>query len=101
MYVMHSLRSDLAICKNWTEDFDGYVTLALGPQDSVVALVGRIKDQPYYSPKNQRSEVDPRHEVAVKAGVSLLAAEDQYVIDFQCPANHAFAGLISRNPLPL
>ena len=47
--IERGLRSDLAICKNWTEDFDGYVTLPLGPQDSVVALVGRIKNQPYYN----------------------------------------------------
>jgi len=101
MYVMHCLRDDLAICKNWTEDFDGYVTLALAPKDAVVALVGRIKSQPYYSPTNSRGTPDPRYDLAAKEGVTLLAREDQYVIDFNAPANHAMKARISKQVTPL
>lgn len=49
LYMKLCLRSDLAVCKNWTPNFDSYVVLDFRPTDSVVALVGRIKSQPYYS----------------------------------------------------
>jgi hypothetical protein len=93
LYMKHSLRSDLAISKDWTPDFDRYVTLSLGSNDSLIALVGPIKNQPYYS------QADPRHELGEKAGVSLIGNADQYVIDFNLPENRPFVGRI-MGPTP-
>jgi hypothetical protein len=103
LYMKHCLRSDLAISKNWTSNFDSYVVLALSPQDSVVGWVGRIANQPYYSPPNpadpdyaKKKEI---YDLAESAGVSLLAAETQYVIDFKFPANQSRLHLL-QEPRP-
>ena len=85
VYMMHTLRSDLAISKDWTTDFDAYVTLHLGASDSVTTLVGRVKAQPYYSKSS------PMH--AATRDLELLGLKRQYVINFRSPDNKP---LVSR-----
>ena len=97
LYMKLCLRSDLAICKNWTPNFDAYVVLDLQAADSVVALVGRIKSQPYYSkPLPGEPDYEAKlelHRLAESGQVSLQALEEQYVIDFTFGPNQA---LVSR-----
>ena len=97
LYMKLCLRSDLAICKNWTPNFDAYVVLDLRPADSVVAAVGRIKSQPYYAkPLPGETDYDAKlemHRLADSGKVSLQALEEQYVIDFRFKPNEA---LVSR-----
>ena len=97
LYMKLCLRSDLAICKNWTPNFDAYVVLDLRSTDSVIALVGRIKNQPYYSkPVPGEPDYDAKlemHGLAESGKISLRALEEQYVIDFTFPPNRA---LVSR-----
>jgi hypothetical protein len=94
MYMKHCLRQDLAIRKNWTENFDSYAVLPLRPQDALVAWVGKVRPQPYYSKPDPRGLTKEEYaarmhvfEQAEAGGVSLMAGEDQYVIDFRFPAN--------------
>ncbi len=101
LYMKHCLRSDLAICKNWTENFDSYAVLPLRPVDSLVAWVGMIADQPYYEkPKPgdyTKAEYKAKlaiYEQAERGGVSLLAREKQYVIRFDHAANRSFESRI-------
>jgi len=37
LYMRHYLRGDLAICKDWTNDFDGYVSMRLLAGDRLIA----------------------------------------------------------------
>ncbi len=98
MYMKHHLRSDLAISKDWTPDFDTYVVLSLDASQSVLAWVGAIADQPYYSqPKPGEADYAAKkqmHDLAEAGGVSLLATEKQYLIDFRFPANTAMRSAI-------
>ena len=101
LYMKHCLRSDLAICKNWTADFDSYAVLPLRPVDSLVAWVGKIADQPYYSPpshgtlsKKEYQDQMAIHDRAEAGGIRLLATENQYVIHFDHPANRPFESRI-------
>jgi hypothetical protein len=87
-YVRHCLRADLAISKDWTNDFDAFVRLRLMPADRLVALVGRVARQPAYSDKH------PQHEAIVANNVFLEGRATQYVIDFNFPANCPFVGCI-------
>ncbi len=103
LFMKLCLRSDLAICKNWTPNFDAYVVLDLRPGDSVVALVGRIKSQPYYSKPDPR---DPEyasklelHQLAESGAISLQAIEEQYVIDFNFAPNRAAVSRIQPERL--
>jgi hypothetical protein len=103
LYMKLCLRSDLAICKNWTENFDAYAILDLGATDSVVALVGEIKSQPYYS-KPQRGEPDYEaklelHRLAESGKVRLQAMGEQYAIDFSFAANKPLVNRI-KGPRP-
>ncbi len=100
LYMKLCLRSDLAICKNWTPNFDAYVVLDLRPTDSVIALVGRIKSQPYYS-KPVPGEPDypaklELYRLAESGKISLQALEDQYVIDFKFGPNQSMASRIQE-----
>lgn len=100
LYMKLCLRSDLAICKNWTPNFDAYVVLDLRPMDSVVALVGRIKSQPYYS-KPALGEPDYEaklelHRLAEGGKISLQAPEEQLVIDFKFGPNQAVVSRIQE-----
>ena len=83
------LRDSLAVSQDWNL-FDAYISFSFGPNESVVALVGKTKAQPYYSTK------DPRHGTAAKAGIELPGGEDQYVIDFSYPTNQKFVSRISK-----
>ena len=98
MYMKHCLRFDLAICKDWTANFDAYAVLPLRPMDSLVAWVGPIKNQPYYSaPRPNEPEFAARklaYDQAEAGGVRLLASEEQYVVHFDLPANAPFASRI-------
>jgi hypothetical protein len=87
-YVRHCLRMDLAICKDWTNDFDSFVRLRLMSADHLVALVGPVARQPAYSDKH------PQHEAVVANNVFLEGRATQYVIDFNFPANRPFVGCI-------
>lgn len=89
LYLRFCLRGVLAVSKNWNENFDAYVKLALARGESLVALVGKVKGQPYYD------ETHPDHERVEKAGITLEGREWQYVIDFQFPANQPHWGRIS------
>jgi hypothetical protein len=68
LYMRHYLRGDLAICKDWTNDFDGYVSMRLLAGDRLVALVGPVAKQPAYSPQH------PQHQVVVAKSVWLGGA---------------------------
>jgi hypothetical protein len=80
-YVRHCLRMDLAVCKDWTNDFDAFVRLRLMAQDHVTALVGPVARQPAYS------ENHPQHQAVVAKNIFLAGQATQYVIDFNFPAN--------------
>ncbi len=103
MYMRHCLRSDLAISKDWTPNFDTYVEMVLGPKDSLVAWIGKIANQPYYSAPNPKdpkyAEKKKIHDLAEASGVSLVTSERQYVIHFDFPANLPLRALI-RPPRP-
>ena len=91
LYMRFTLRDNLAISKDWTKNFDAYVTLKLGPSDAVLALVGRVKAQPYYSEKS------PDHDAA--KDLVLPGAKRQYVINFRSPHNKPLTSRITR-PTP-
>jgi hypothetical protein len=94
LYVRHCLRSQLAICKDWTHDFDSYVRLPLRGDDKVTALVGPIRKQAAYS------STDPGHARAVQNNIWLEGQEEQYVIDFRFKGNESYVGRI-QGPIPL
>ena len=85
LYMKLCLRSDLAICKNWTPDFDSYAILPLRPVDNLVAWVGKIKGQPYYSEPDRAAkdyaEKKAAHDLA-RSAVSLLGGELQFIVSF-------------------
>jgi hypothetical protein len=85
LYMRHFLRNDLAVCKDWTNDFDGYVKMRLFPSDRVVALVGAVARQPAYSPE------DPEHDKVMAKNIILDGRATQYVIDFRSADNKAYA----------
>ena len=101
LYMKLCFRNDLAISKDWTENFDAYAILPLRPVDALIAWVGPIKNQPYYSKpiagKYSKAEFAVRmqlHQQALKGGVGLVASEQQFVIDFDFPANKVQADRI-------
>ena len=89
LYVRHCLRQDLAICKDWTEDFDAYVRLQLGSQDRLICLVGPVARQAAYSQQH------PRHAGVVASQICLPGQATQYLVDFRHPANESFRERIS------
>jgi hypothetical protein len=92
-YVRHCLRADLAICKDWTNDFDAFVRLRLMPEDRLIALVGPVARQPAYS------QTHSQHEAVVNKNIFLEGQAKQYVIDFNYPANRPHVGRI-LGPFP-
>ena len=92
-YIRHCLRADLAISKDWTNDFDAFVRLQLMPQDRLTALIGSVARQPAYSRTHEL------HDAVVAKGIWLEGQAPQYVIDFSFPANRVFSGRI-RGPFP-
>ncbi len=84
MYLRLQLRDFLAVRRDWTPSFDGYVVLSLPAGASVIALVGRVNEQPVYS-----SDF-PGEASARQAGIILPGGLTQYVIRFGFePNRHA------------
>jgi hypothetical protein len=81
MYLRHQFRDVLAVRRDWTPSFDGYVLLSVPAGASVTALVGWIKEQPVYSPKF------PGEASGRLAGIRLAGGLTQYVINLKFPAN--------------
>ena len=96
LYMRLALRQDLAICKNWTQDFDGYSVLPLRPMDSLLVLAGSIREQPYYSRLRKR---DKRHALAESKNIRLPGGAEQFVVDFSLKENRAFESRI-LGPFP-
>jgi hypothetical protein len=96
LYMRLALRQDLAICKNWTQDFDGYAVLPLRPMDSLLVLAGPIREQPYYSRLRKR---DKRHALAESKNIRLPGGAEQFVVDFSLKENRAFESRI-LGPFP-
>ncbi len=96
LYMRLALRQDLAICKNWTQDFDGYAVLPLRPSDSLLVLAGPIREQPYYSRLRKR---DKRHALAESKNIRLPGGAEQFVVDFSLKENQAFESRI-LGPFP-
>jgi hypothetical protein len=89
LYLRLYLRPNLAVRKDWKENFEAYVTLELQPTDSLYALVGAISPQPYYSP------ADPRHAQAAAEGIDLSGGVTQYYVNFNYPPNLSLARRIA------
>jgi hypothetical protein len=91
MYMKVCFRGDLAVCKNWTENFDNYAILSLRPSDSLVAWAGTIKPQPYFDPNGRpiasTPDLQAAYELAEKNGITLSGMQQQFVVDFDFPAN--------------
>jgi len=85
LYMRHYLRGDLAICKDWTNDFDGYVSMRLLAGDLLIALVGPVAKQAAYSSQH------PQHQAVVANNIWLDGRATQYVIDFECAENRPYA----------
>jgi hypothetical protein len=88
MYLRHQFRDLLAVRRDWTPSFDGYVRLSLSAGESLVALVGAVDGQPVYSPSFS-GEASSR-----QAGIRLAGGLTQFVIDFRFPPNRAHASRI-------
>lgn len=84
LYMRHVFRNDLAVSKDWTNDFDGYMRIRLLAGDKLTALVGAAKRQPAYSVAH------PRHEVVMAKNIWLEGQATQYVIDFNFPGNKPY-----------
>jgi len=84
LYMRHVLRDELAVSKDWTNDFDGFVRMRLLEKDALVALVGPVARQPAYSEKH------PQHQAVVANSIWLEGQATQYVIDFTFPANQPY-----------
>lgn len=82
------LRDLLAIRKDWTENFDSFVTLQIPAGKCVSAVIGTVAPQPVYSPGN------PGHATAQSAGIRLNGSVPQVVIDFSRPSNREAKGWI-------
>lgn len=83
-YMRHVFRIKLAVSKDWTNDFDGYVRVRLLPGDKLVALVGPAKQQPAYSEKHSQ------HDAVVAKNIWLEGRATQYVVDFNFPGNKPY-----------
>ncbi len=84
LHMRFTARDALAVSRNWNE-FDATISITIGPGESIVALEGRTREQPYFS----QGHAD--HAQAKSAGISLPGGEKQYVVDFNYPANLRFA----------
>ena len=83
-YMRHVLRDSLAVSKDWTNDFDGYVRVRLLTEDHLVALVGPVKRQPAFSKEH------PQHQAVVANNIWLEGQATQFAIDFRFPANRLY-----------
>ena len=89
LYLRLYLRPNLAVRKDWKENFEAYVSLELRPPDGLYALVGPIAEQPYYSP------TDPRHPQAAASGIALSGGVTQYYVNFNYRPNLPLAERIT------
>lgn len=89
LYVRHCLRANLAICKDWTNDFDGFVRLELAAEDRLIALIGPVRRQPAYSATH------PQHAAVVANQIWIEGQARQHVIDFGFAPNRSLAKRIS------
>jgi hypothetical protein len=94
MYLRHEFRCLLAVRRDWTPSFDYLARLTIPHGESVVALIGKIKEQPVYSP------AFPGEASAREAGLKLEGGLIQYVIWFDFPANVKARNWIT-SPLPV
>jgi len=83
-YLRHRLRDCLAVCYDWTLDFDAYVRLRLEPGDALVAAEGPVAAQPAYSPKDSAYEAAKDIQLT---GKWIDEPSIQYLVDFTFPAN--------------
>jgi hypothetical protein len=88
LYMRHVLRNELAVCKDWTNDFDGVVRLRLLSNDTLIAMGGRVKEQPAYSINH------PQHGAVVVNSIILIGQAQQYVIDFRPAPNERYRNRI-------
>jgi len=88
LYMRHYLRDRLAVCKDWTNDFDGYVRIRLLAGDKLVALVGPVAKQAAYSDQH------PQHQAVVAKSIWLEGQATQFVVDFRFPANQPYGARI-------
>ena len=88
MMARFLLRDLLGVSRDWS-NLDMFVTLNLPPGSSIIALVGKARMQPYYSP------TDPAHAGAEAADIRLPGLGTQIVIDFKQPENQHAARLVS------
>ena len=93
MYLRHQFRDLLAVRRDWTPSFDGYVVLSLPAGKWLIAFVGRVNEQPVYSPSF------PGEASARLTGLRLAGGLTQYVINFDFPANRHGRRFIGA-PLP-
>jgi len=92
MYLRHQFRSLLAVRRDWTPSFDCYARLTIPMNGSVVALIGKVNEQPVYG-QNFPGEASAR-----EAGIKLDGGLTQYVIRFDFLANKAALNWI-QSPL--
>lgn len=94
VYAKLVLRDLLAIRKDWSENFDAYVTMRIPAGKEIHATVGTVRSQPVYSTGK------PGHEAATRSGVILAGNVSQVVIDFSDPSNAKARSWI-EGPFPL
>jgi hypothetical protein len=94
MYLRHELRQVLAIRRDWTSSFDGYVVMTVPSGASLAAFRGPIRQQAVYSPGT------PGAEGANAAGLRLEGGLMQFVIRFDFASNRAATNWIMRAPIP-
>jgi hypothetical protein len=85
MYLRLQLRDFLAVRRNWTPSFDRGARLSVPKGESLVALVGRVRWQPVYSPEFVG---EPAARDLERMGLRLPGGLTQYVINFSFPTNH-------------
>jgi hypothetical protein len=86
MYLRHELRARLAVRRNWTPSFDQFARMTVPPGGSVIALVGKVRRQPVYSPEFVG---EPAARELERKGLNLPGGLTQYVIRLDFKANDA------------
>ena len=84
LYIRHVLRNELAVCKDWTNDFDGYVQIRLLATDKLMVMGGKVEQQPAYSSQH------PQHEAVISQNIILSGQAMQYVVDFRYKPNEPY-----------
>lgn len=84
MYLRHELRARLAVRRNWTPSFDQYALMTVPTGGSVIALIGKVRRQPVYSPEFVGEAAARELE---RTGLHLPGGLTQYVIRLDFKAN--------------